>query len=85
MASRLAVSESSFDNSYDSYESGFGSGGDYEDASFGPSGGPDPRDYEEFGRKSPQDIEAEQAVLGGMLQSQDAITDVVEILLADDF
>jgi len=85
MASRSAVSASSFDNSYDSYESGFGSGGDYEDASFGPSGGPDPRDYEEFGRKSPQDIEAEQAVLGGMLQSQDAITDVVEILRADDF
>ncbi|MEJ4113075.1 replicative DNA helicase [Corynebacterium kroppenstedtii] len=85
MTSGSAVSPS-FDHSYDSsYEPGFNSGGSYDDVPFEHSDGPETRGYEEFGRKSPQDIDAEQAVLGGMLQSQDAITDVVEVLRAEDF
>lgn len=40
---------------------------------------------EEFERTPPHDISAEQAVLGGMLLSQDAIARVVEILRAADF
>jgi replicative DNA helicase len=36
-------------------------------------------------RLPPQDIAAEQAVLGSMLLSKDAIADVVELLRADDF
>ncbi len=34
----------------------------------------------EFERTPPQDVIAEQSVLGGMLLSKDAISDVVEIL-----
>jgi replicative DNA helicase len=43
---------------------------------------PPPRGYD---RTPPQDIEAEQAVLGGMLLSKDAIADVVEVLRGHDF
>jgi hypothetical protein len=39
----------------------------------------------EFERQPPQDLAAEQSVLGGMLLSKDAITDVVEILHPGDF
>lgn len=35
---------------------------------------------EDFGRQPPQDLAAEQAVLGGMLLSKDAIADVLERL-----
>jgi replicative DNA helicase len=38
-----------------------------------------------FDRQPPQDIAAEQAVLGGMLLSKDAIADVVEVLRTTDF
>ena len=40
---------------------------------------------EEFGRQPPQDAAAEQAVLGGMLLSKDAIADVLERLRPGDF
>ncbi len=33
----------------------------------------------------PQDIDAEKAVLGSMMKSQDAVADVIEILRPDDF
>ena len=33
----------------------------------------------------PQDIEAEKAVLGAMLQSEDAVMDVTDRLRAEDF
>ncbi|HEY3687987.1 MAG TPA: replicative DNA helicase [Streptosporangiaceae bacterium] len=39
----------------------------------------------EFERTPPHDMAAEQCVLGGMMLSKDAISDVVEILNADDF
>jgi len=39
----------------------------------------------EFDRQPPQDVAAEQAVLGGMLLSKDAIADVVEVLRSADF
>jgi replicative DNA helicase len=39
----------------------------------------------EFDRQPPQDIAAEQAVIGGMLLSKDAIADVVEVLRSGDF
>ena len=39
----------------------------------------------EFERQPPQDVAAEQAVLGGMLLSKDAIADVVEVLRSGDF
>ena len=39
----------------------------------------------EFERTPPQDVIAEQSVLGGMLLSKDAISDVVEILRAPIF
>ncbi|XRQ07265.1 replicative DNA helicase [Actinomadura welshii] len=39
----------------------------------------------EFERTPPHDISAEQGVLGGMLLSQDAIAEVVEILRTPDF
>jgi len=39
----------------------------------------------EFERTPPQDVIAEQSVLGGMLLSKDAISDVVEILRERDF
>ncbi|ONK09255.1 replicative DNA helicase [Streptomyces sp. MP131-18] len=38
-----------------------------------------------FERVPPQDLDAEQSVLGGMLLSKDAITDVVEVLDASHF
>jgi replicative DNA helicase len=38
-----------------------------------------------FDRAPPQDNDAEMSVLGGMLLSKDAISDVVEILTASDF
>ncbi|MCH9641097.1 MAG: replicative DNA helicase [Actinomycetia bacterium] len=40
---------------------------------------------EDFGRQPPQDPAAEQAVLGGMLLSKDAIADVLEKLRPGDF
>jgi len=44
-----------------------------------------PPPSEEFGRQPPQDLAAEQAVLGGMLLSKDAIADVIERLRPADF
>ncbi|OBK76828.1 replicative DNA helicase [Mycobacterium sp. 1274761.0] len=44
-----------------------------------------PPPTEEFGRQPPQDEAAEQAVLGGMLLSKDAIADVLERLRPGDF
>lgn len=44
-----------------------------------------PPSSEEFGRQPPQDAAAEQAVLGGMLLSKDAIADVLEKLRPGDF
>jgi len=38
-----------------------------------------------FDRAPPQDNDAEMSVLGGMLLSKDAVSDVVEILTASDF
>ena len=40
---------------------------------------------EDIGRQPPQDMAAEQAVLGGMLLSKDAIADVLEKMKAADF
>ncbi|MGU3501772.1 replicative DNA helicase [Mycobacterium sp. C31M] len=40
---------------------------------------------EDFGRQPPQDMAAEQAVLGGMLLSKDAIADVLEKMKPPDF
>lgn len=45
----------------------------------------EPPPSEEFGRQPPHDIAAEQAVLGGMLLSKDAIADVLERLRPGDF
>lgn len=44
-----------------------------------------PPPSEDFGRQPPQDMAAEQAVLGGMLLSKDAIADVLERLRPSDF
>ncbi|OCB29590.1 replicative DNA helicase [Mycobacterium malmoense] len=44
-----------------------------------------PAPSEDFGRQPPQDLAAEQAVLGGMLLSKDAIADVLERLRPGDF
>jgi replicative DNA helicase len=44
-----------------------------------------PPPSEDFGRQPPQDSAAEQAVLGGMLLSKDAIADVLERLRPGDF
>ncbi len=44
-----------------------------------------PRSGEEFGRTPPHDIAAEQCVLGGMLLSKDAISDVLDIIKGPDF
>jgi len=44
-----------------------------------------PPPSEDFGRQPPQDLAAEQAVLGGMLLSKDAIADVLERLRPGDF
>lgn len=46
---------------------------------------PEPRYDQAFDRTPPQDIAAEQSVLGAMLLSKDAISDVVEILRSADF
>ncbi|MBO0835512.1 MAG: replicative DNA helicase, partial [Actinobacteria bacterium] len=40
---------------------------------------------EEFGRTPPHDLAAEQCVLGGMLLSKDAISDVLDVIKARDF
>ncbi|MCD0453226.1 replicative DNA helicase [Actinocorallia sp. API 0066] len=44
-----------------------------------------PRQESEFERVPPHDLNAEQCVLGGMMLSQDAISDVVEELRSTDF
>jgi replicative DNA helicase len=51
----------------------------------GHSGIDVPAPSEDFGRQPPQDVAAEQAVLGGMLLSKDAIADVLEKLRPSDF
>jgi replicative DNA helicase len=51
----------------------------------GRSGMDIPPPSEDFGRQPPQDAAAEQAVLGGMLLSKDAIADVLERLRPGDF
>ncbi|HYR14670.1 MAG TPA: replicative DNA helicase, partial [Mycobacterium sp.] len=51
----------------------------------GRSGMDVPPASEDFGRQPPQDAAAEQAVLGGMLLSKDAIADVLERLRPGDF
>ena len=51
----------------------------------GYSGTDVPPPSEDFGRQPPQDAAAEQAVLGGMLLSKDAIADVLERLRPGDF
>lgn len=51
----------------------------------GHSGIDVPQPSEDFGRQPPQDAAAEQAVLGGMLLSKDAIADVLERLRPGDF
>ncbi|GAC1399694.1 MAG: replicative DNA helicase [Mycobacterium sp.] len=51
----------------------------------GRSGIDVPPPSEDFGRQPPQDAAAEQAVLGGMLLSKDAIADVLERLRPGDF
>jgi replicative DNA helicase len=51
----------------------------------GRSGMDLPPPSEDFGRQPPQDAAAEQAVLGGMLLSKDAIADVLERLRPGDF
>jgi replicative DNA helicase len=51
----------------------------------GHSGMDAPPPSEDFGRQPPQDAAAEQAVLGGMLLSKDAIADVLERLRPGDF
>ncbi|MGE2690607.1 replicative DNA helicase [Mycolicibacterium pulveris] len=51
----------------------------------GHSGADVPPPSEDFGRQPPQDAAAEQAVLGGMLLSKDAIADVLERLRPGDF
>ena len=51
----------------------------------GHSGMDVPPPSEDFGRQPPQDAAAEQAVLGGMLLSKDAIADVLERLRPGDF
>ncbi len=44
-----------------------------------------PQQASTFERTPPQDVPAEQSALGGMLLSKDAISDVVDILRAEDF
>ena len=39
---------------------------------------------EEFERMPPHDVAAEQCVLGGMLLSKDAISDVIEVIRPND-
>ena len=45
----------------------------------------EPPPSEDFGRQPPQDLAAEQAVLGGMLLSKDAIADVLELVRGVDY
>lgn len=40
---------------------------------------------QDLGRQMPQNVEAEQGVLGGMMLNKEAIADVVERLVSDDF
>ncbi|CAN3131786.1 replicative DNA helicase [Mycobacterium sp. smrl_JER01] len=51
----------------------------------GDRGATEPPPGEDFGRQPPQDPAAEQAVLGGMLLSKDAVADVLEKLRPGDF
>ncbi|MGE2835522.1 replicative DNA helicase [Mycobacterium sp. SMC-4] len=51
----------------------------------GDTAAAEPPPSEDFGRQPPQDPAAEQAVLGGMLLSKDAIADVLEKLRPGDF
>ncbi|MGP4058123.1 replicative DNA helicase [Mycobacterium sp. 4D054] len=51
----------------------------------GDRGEMEPPPGEDFGRQPPQDPAAEQAVLGGMLLSKDAVADVLEKLRPGDF
>jgi replicative DNA helicase len=44
-----------------------------------------PRGGDEFERTPPHDIAAEQCVLGGMLLSKDAISDVLDVIKSGDF
>jgi replicative DNA helicase len=44
-----------------------------------------PRGGDEFERTPPHDIAAEQCVLGGMLLSKDAISDVLDVVKSSDF
>jgi replicative DNA helicase len=44
-----------------------------------------PRGNEDFERTPPHDIAAEQCVLGGMLLSKDAISDVLEVIKGPDY
>jgi replicative DNA helicase len=44
-----------------------------------------PRGGEEFERTPPHDLAAEQCVLGGMLLSKDAISDVLDVIKAHDY
>jgi replicative DNA helicase len=44
-----------------------------------------PRGEEEFGRTPPHDLAAEQCVLGGMLLSKDAISDVLDVIKGRDY
>jgi replicative DNA helicase len=44
-----------------------------------------PRGGEEFERTPPHDLAAEQCVLGGMMLSKDAISDVLEVIKAHDY
>ena len=44
-----------------------------------------PRGGEEFERTPPHDIAAEQCVLGGMMLSKDAISDVLDVIKAHDY
>ena len=43
-----------------------------------------PQRGEEFERMPPHDVAAEQCVLGGMLLSKDAISDVIEVIRPTD-
>ncbi|MCI9888330.1 replicative DNA helicase [Micrococcales bacterium 31B] len=45
----------------------------------------EPPTEERGGRTPPQDLYAEQAVLGSMMLSRDAIADVIEVMRGDDF
>ncbi|WNG82103.1 replicative DNA helicase [Mycobacterium sp. ITM-2016-00316] len=56
-----------------------------DDFSRGGDPGIDEPPREDIGRQPPQDMAAEQAVLGGMLLSKDAIADVLEKMRPSDF